>query len=201
MSRKIKTIDLPLKKLQAHPLNSNVVPAATLAKLKRHIGESGCYPPVIVRPLAEGYQIIDGHHRVKILRELGHDRARCEIWPVDDKQALVLLGTLNRLSGEDDVHLRAKLVGELAGVFDRKKLEELLPDDGERIDRLLALNDEPPAVVPAPVPEDMPASLTFFLSLRERREVLQRLAKISSDRAEALLTVLQIREGSDVAAE
>ena len=37
------------------------------------------------------------------LRRLGRASARCEVWAVDDDEAMLLLATLNRLQGRDDV--------------------------------------------------------------------------------------------------
>src|SRR5690606_28692192 len=116
---------IPLNNLEAHPDNANIMPAALLDKLVAHINETGNYPPIIVRPI-EGdpqahplpgvgprYQILDGHHRVLALQRLGRAEADCDIWNVDDKQAAMLLLTLNRLHGEDDPHKRGSLIARL----------------------------------------------------------------------------------------
>jgi hypothetical protein len=42
---------IPLAALEAHPENSNRMPAHLLAKLKAHIRRTGLYEPLIVRPL------------------------------------------------------------------------------------------------------------------------------------------------------
>ncbi len=55
---------------------------------------------------------------------------------------------------------------------------------------------------PAPEPGTLPHSLTFFLSSRERRDVLRELKRLERDRSRALLGVLRVapdrceREGS-----
>src|SRR6185436_6735913 len=89
---------IPLGDLVPHPLNSNVMPEDLREKLKAHIKRTGRYPYVIVRPHPEKngeFQVLDGHHRVEVLRTLGHDAARCDIWNVDDREAKLLLATLN----------------------------------------------------------------------------------------------------------
>ncbi len=95
---------VPLNELVAHPLNSNVMPEEFQAKLRAHIKRTGRYPFLVVRPHPEEpgkYQVLDGHHRVAILRELGHTEARCDVWEVDDREARLLLATLNRLQGQE----------------------------------------------------------------------------------------------------
>ncbi|NJL30774.1 MAG: ParB N-terminal domain-containing protein [Phycisphaerales bacterium] len=116
-------MELPMAHLHAHPRNSNRMAPELLDKLKLHLQRSDRYPPIIVRPypqanLANGetaqghYQLLDGHHRVRALRELGRTTARCVVWEVDDAQALELLATLNRLQGKDDPRARAALVDD-----------------------------------------------------------------------------------------
>ncbi len=95
---------VPLDDLSPHPLNANVMPGDLRAKLKAHIHRTGRYPFVVVRPHPEEpgrYQVLDGHHRVEILRELGHKEARCDVWQVDDREAKLLLATLNRAALRD----------------------------------------------------------------------------------------------------
>src|SRR5262245_21026475 len=89
-----------LDDLLAHPLNSNTMPPDLQEKLRAHIKRTGRYPFLVVRPHPSEpgkYQVLDGHHRVAILRELGHTEARCDVWEVDDREAKLLLATLNRL--------------------------------------------------------------------------------------------------------
>src|ERR1041385_7198567 len=84
-------LSIPLAHLTPHPLNSNVMPAKLFDKLVANLGRTRRYPPVIVRPLPDDeatasqgrrYQILDGHHRVKALAQLGVAEARCVVWEV-----------------------------------------------------------------------------------------------------------------------
>src|SRR6266850_1219361 len=88
---------IALDNLLAHPLNSNVMSDDLREKLKVHIKRTGRYPFIVVRPHPEQpgkYQVLDGHHRVGVLRELEHTEVRCDVWEVDDREAKVLLATL-----------------------------------------------------------------------------------------------------------
>ncbi len=136
-------VQIALEQLRAHPLNSNVMAEELVEKLAGHIGRSGRYPALVVRPVrardAQGdpdapspgsgtrrplpggevgpgamcYEVLDGHHRWKALAKLGRTHANCVVWDVDDAEALLLLSTLNRLQGRDDPRKRARLMGEL----------------------------------------------------------------------------------------
>src|SRR5262245_40077038 len=108
---------IALDQLDDHPENANRMTPDALAKLRLHISRTGNYPPLIVRrspACADRHQILDGHHRAKALRELGHTSAQCAVWDVqDDRRAAMLLLTLNRLHGEDDPRRRGTLLAKL----------------------------------------------------------------------------------------
>ena len=111
-----RLLRLPLDRLRPHPANANVMDEERLEKLAENIRREEDYPPLVVRPHPEeqgAYQILDGHQRLDILRRLGHQEATCYVWPCDDRTALVLLATLNRLEGQDDPLKRAELLREL----------------------------------------------------------------------------------------
>ena len=132
----------PLDDLIAHPLNANVMPEDLREKLKAHIRRTGRYPFLVVRPHpeAEGkWQVLDGHHRLSILRELGHTEARCDVWDVNDREAKLLLATLNRLEGQDSPIRRAQLLHELLGEMSIDDLAGLLPESDKQIEELHAL--------------------------------------------------------------
>ena len=66
--------DVPLDRLIPHPQNANEMAADLLIKLRNNVRRSGNYPPLIVRPHPQQprtFQILDGAHRVKALRDLG----------------------------------------------------------------------------------------------------------------------------------
>lgn len=185
---------LPINQLDAHPANSNVMPKALIDKLADEIERTGLYPPVIVRPIGERYQILDGHHRVAVLRRLGHETANAVVWQADDQQALLLLATLNRLRGDDDPRKRAALLAELHRSMGMSELAERLPEDRERVKKLLALNAAPPSPsTPTPL-DQMPVSLHFFVLPDERRAVERRLREHGGQRERALLSLMGIEE-------
>ena len=139
--------DIPLADLHPHPANANVMDDAVRATLRRNLDRERICPPLIVRPLPDlpgGYQVLDGHQRLAVLRELGWPTAPCFCWPCDDASALILLATLNRLHGEDVPAQRASLLQELTDHFPLEELATLLPEDADAITQTLALIDLDP---------------------------------------------------------
>ena len=183
---------IPLEKLHPHPLNANVMSAETCEKLARHIQATGNYEPLVVRPhptLADNYQLINGHHRAQILQQLEFTEAQCLVWQLDDQQTLLLLATVNRLSGSDAPGKRLVLLESLADALKNLPLDgglsAWLPEDEVTLQRLLQI-DLPPLAAP-PRLEDMPEALTFFLMPAEKRTVMAALRQTNRDPAKALL--------------
>jgi hypothetical protein len=148
MANSIQSI--PLDKLIAHPDNPNRMSKANLAKLVRNIERTGRYEPLIVRPcLTSGsttlttcrgcFQIINGEHRCRALAKLGHKTADCIVWDIDDEQTDVLLATLNRLGGSDELGKKLNLLKRLNKRMESAELAKLLPQTAKQIKRLTNL--------------------------------------------------------------
>jgi len=121
------------------------------------------------------YQILNGHHRAEVLRQLGHTHARCDVWNVSDEDALVLLATLNRLEGRDDPAARARLVAKMAGDRSPEDLARLLPEPADAVARLMKLATPPPAPL---APDDAALAqrpMTFFLTEEQHAAVTEAL--------------------------
>jgi len=186
---------LPIDRIDAHPLNSNRMPEALLDKLASEIRRTGLYPPIIVRPVGQRYQVLDGHHRLKVLKQLGYTEVAAVVWPVDDEQALVLLASLNRMRGEDDPRKRAALLGRLRASMGVNELAKRLPEDLGRVKRLLELNAAPPSPKPPSAVGELPVSLHFFVLPSQRKQIEKKLAEHGSSREAALLALLNIPRG------
>jgi len=181
---------VPLDDLLAHPLNSNVMSPDLQAKLRAHIKRSGRYPYLIVRPHPEEagrYQVLDGHHRVAVLRDLGHTEARCDVWEVNDREARLLLATLNRLQGQDQPLRRAELVHELLGEMNLADLAGLLPETDKQLEELHALLEFPAEEVAAFLEEQAEAAekvlprVMNFVVTPEQEELIERAVELASD--------------------
>lgn len=176
--------------LVAHPLNANVMPPELQEKLRAHIKRTGRYPFLVVRPHPEvegKYQVLDGHHRLSILRELGHGEARCDVWDVNDREAKLLLATLNRLEGQDLPIRRAQLLHELLGEMSLDDLAGLLPESDKQIEELHALLEFPAEEIAALLEAEaeeaekvLPRVMSFVVS-PEQKELIERAVELASD--------------------
>ena len=126
------------------------------------------------------YQILNGHHRAEVLRKLGHTRARCDVWDVDDDEARMLLATLNRLEGRDDPKARARLVAHLATGRSAEDLARLLPEPPDVVERLLRLAEPPPEPAAADSLEPLPEALIFFLNAEQHALVSEALRAVGA---------------------
>ena len=187
---RIGTKLVPLGDLLPHPLNTNVMPKDYRRKLKAHIKRTGRYPFLVVRPhpKEEGkYQVLDGHHRVGILKELGHEQARCDVWEVDDREAKLLLATLNRLEGQDLPIRRAKLIHDLLGEMSVDDLAGLIPEGGRQIEDLHSLLEFPADEIAAELEEEaektekvLPRVMSFVVT-PDQEEVIEQAVELASD--------------------
>lgn len=135
---------IALDKLVPHPDNPNRMSKANLNKLVRNIKRSGLYEPLVVRthPKDHSYfEIINGLHRCKALKELGYEEADCVVWEMNDEQADILLATLNRLGGSDELGKKLKLLKRLNEKSGAEKLAKLLPQTAKQIERLSSMLD------------------------------------------------------------
>jgi ParB-like chromosome segregation protein Spo0J len=181
---------VPLDGLMAHPLNSNVMPEDFQAKLRSHIRRTGRYPFLVVRPHPDEpgkFQVLDGHHRVAVLRELGQREARCDVWDVDDREAKILLATLNRLQGQDQPIRRAQLIHELLGDISVEDLAGLLPETDKQIEELHALLEFPADEIADQLAAEaeeaekvLPRVMTFVVS-PEQEGVIEQAVEAASD--------------------
>ena len=164
-------------------------------KLIGHISESKNYPPLIVRthPQIKGrYQILDGHHRAKALRELGFTNANCDVWDVDETQTDMLLLTLNRLCGDDDPYKRGEILKRLSQSLDIEELSKRLTDDSQRIRKLIEATNPPPEPLQPRQISDMPNGVMFFLTAAQKSCLFNQLKLLAKDRSAALIQLLKL---------
>lgn len=179
-----------VEQLHPHPLNANVMPNDLREKLKAHIKQSGRYPFIVVRSdpgRAGEFQILDGHHRVEVLKDLGNTEVRCDIWDVTDREAKLLLATLNRLEGQDLPIRRAMLVHELLSELSPVDLAGLLPETDKQIEELESLLQFPADEVADLLAEQaeqaekiLPRVLTFVVT-PDQEEMILRAVELASD--------------------
>lgn len=156
-----------LDKLIAHPDNPNRMSKGKFTKLLRNIERTGRYEPLVVRLCPNKscnscaacpeqsrrdrnpnedkkscFQIINGHHRWRALKELGHKTAEAVIWDINDQDTDIMLATLNRLGGSDVLDKKLALLKRLNQSAFRgqtTELAKLLPQTANQIKRLTEL--------------------------------------------------------------
>jgi hypothetical protein len=165
-------IRIPLDELLPHPENPNRMAKANFEKLKRHIKQSHNYEPLIVRkhpdPDLAGenhFQIINGHHRAQALKQIGETFADCVVWDVNDYQVRILLATLNRLGGKDELASKASLYKSLSEKFSAAELVKLLPDTKQAIERLKDITKSLPQIADNAMDLAMPYGKAFLNTL------------------------------------
>jgi len=171
---------IPIDKLMPHPANANVMNNEKMDKLRKHIEQHKHYEPLIVRPHPKRtgcYELINGHHRKQVLEESGHLKANCLIWKVSDEETLMLLATMNRLSGDDEPTLRARLLKQLSQNHQPKELLKKLPETREQLKKLLALNKPPRKIAPENI-TNMPMVMNFFVTKQEKEIIEKALRKV-----------------------
>jgi hypothetical protein len=171
---------IAINKLLAHPDNPNVMSKATFGKLVRNIERTGLYEPIVVRPhpeIKDKFQIINGHHRVKALEKLGRKVADCVVWDVDDGQTAVLLATLNRLCGSDELSGKIELLKKLKQRLGSAQLARIIPQTRRQIEQLtnLKLKDVP---VKADA-ESFAVPIVFFVSAEQSEIIESALSKVT----------------------
>ena len=181
---------VPLDDLVAHPLNSNIMSPELQEKLRVNIQRTGRYPFLVVRPHPHEvgkYQVLDGHHRVAILRELGHREARVDVWEVDDREAKLLLATLNRLQGQDQPLRRAELIHELLGEMSVDDLAGLLPETDKQLEELHALLQFPADEIAQMLAQQaeeaekvLPRVMSFVVT-PEQEKLIEEAVELASD--------------------
>ncbi len=187
MSSNCKLIKIGLDKLLPHPENPNRISKTNFDKLKRHIENSGRYEPLVVRrhPQAEGcFQIINGHHRAKVLQEIGEAFADCVVWDTDDDQTRILLATLNRLGGKDELGIKIDLIKKLSQKYETKELASWLPDSKQTIEKLKNISADLPLANNSCCDAFL-NTMIFFLDDKQKKIVEKALAKASPNSSKA----------------
>lgn len=183
---KNKVSRMSLDKLVAHPDSPNRMSKRNFAKLVRNIERTGRYEPLVVRPCPENkgfYQLINGHHRCRALRELGYETADVTIWDIDDHETDILLATLNRLGGSDILERKLALLSRLKRRAQAQDLAKLLPQSQSQIERLTKIGTEGLSRA-KPGKSNFATPLVFFVSGKQQKIIERALSEAKDVRAD-----------------
>jgi ParB/RepB/Spo0J family partition protein len=182
--------------LHTAPDNPNRMEEATYTALVENIRKEGFLQPVLVArdPAApsDGYEIIDGHHRVRAAIELGYDSIPCVVENFDPQTAAALRLGMNRLRGELDLSAAARILANLEKEgWDKVDLAITGYSPGEISDLLSAVahtgEDVMPEAIespPEPDPEpNEPAVLEIAFPSKEEMKLMRAALKKASKEA------------------
>ena len=155
------TKELRIDRLVEADWNPNRVPPATLRKIRRSIEEYGVVENLVARPHPQRsgcYEVLSGNHRLRILRELGHESAPVVLVELDDARARLLAQTLNRTRGRDDSQAYALVLEQILAGLDVSEVVSFLPETEATIDQVLRELDGDGAEEQALAPPTEPRS-------------------------------------------
>jgi ParB-like chromosome segregation protein Spo0J len=177
-----RVTSIPINKLTAHPGNPNRMSKRNFTRLVRNIERTGRYEPLVVRRHGDDFQIINGHHRCRALKQLGYESADAVVWDVDDAEADILLTTLNRLGGSDMLDRKLALLERINREMNAREMSKLLPFTRSQIEKLKHIK-----IPSAPAKIDVKSfavPMVFFLSGTQQQTVKQAMSLASESRVE-----------------
>lgn len=198
----MQIIDAPIDLLDDAPLNANRMTPAKFAQLVESIKRVGFVQHVLVTPVLDRFQVVDGHHRRDAMRQLGRTHVPAVVLEPGEDPRLVALA-LNRIRGETDLSVAAQVVTDLMEVMDaaamdisgfsERELASLV--DALEGPREPTLADLAEAEIPEPVEEPDSGDRPFVLELSFRsradlnaaKRALRRAAGKGGDLADGLL--------------
>ena len=134
--------ELPIEALREAPWNANQIDAAMLQRLRSSISRYGLIQNLVVRRIDNGYEVLSGNQRLKLLREFNLSKVPCVIVDLDNAHARLLAQVLNHTHGSDDLGLRAELLREVLQVIPEQEVMSVLPDTMGGLAGIGAINQE-----------------------------------------------------------
>jgi DNA modification methylase len=134
------TIQIDIERLVEAEWNANRVPPGRLEKIRRSILEFGLVENLVARPHPEQpdcFEVLSGNHRLRLLKELGHEQLPVVVVDLDDARARLLAQTLNRTRGVDDPKAYAQLLETVLAELAVEQVTGLLPETEATIDAIL----------------------------------------------------------------
>jgi len=124
----MEIVELSIELLREATWNVNQADEATLQRLRFSIRQFGFVQNLVVRHLGDGYEVLSGNQRLKLLREFNVSKVSCVIVNLDDAHARLFAQALNHIHGDDDLGLRAELIREVLKTIPEGDVLKILPD-------------------------------------------------------------------------
>ncbi|HLF76734.1 MAG TPA: site-specific DNA-methyltransferase [Dehalococcoidia bacterium] len=112
----LQLVEVPIDELRPDPANPRRISDAQIEALTRSLKEYGFVQPVLVR--REDNTVIGGHQRLVAARRLGYKTVPVIYLDVSLEQARLLNLGLNKISGDWDQELLARLLADLNAAHD-----------------------------------------------------------------------------------
>jgi len=132
---------IDIKLIEENKYNPNELVGNLYEHLKHEVERVGFLQPILVRKKGEKYEIVDGSHRFRVLKELGKQEVPCIVTEMDEKEAKVQVINMNRIKGELNPVKFAELLGDLETLYDKENLSELLAMSEKELDAFKILAD------------------------------------------------------------
>ncbi len=130
----MEIFNVPIKAVSPADWNSNEMDESIISRLRRCIERFGLVVPLVVRLTGEGsYETIGGAQRFKVLKETGAKTIPCVLVEADDSEARLLSQALNRISGTDNLGLRAELLRQVLSSMSSDEVLSILPETSESL--------------------------------------------------------------------
>ncbi len=147
---KLRTV--PISKIQVPDVRVTAVyDDETRELLRGTVEKLGILSPVILVQAEEGYQLVDGLHRLQEAQRLGETTLQAVVYEGDQSEALMLNLLMNRVRGKTKASEELAVVRELADKYG-KSLEDIEAQTGlprRRLEDLLLVSQGAPDVLEA----------------------------------------------------
>jgi len=138
----VEVIELAIEVLKEAPWNVNQIDEAMMQRLRASIQKYGLVQNLVVRQIADGYEVLSGNQRLRLLREFKVTKVPCVIVSLEDGHARLLAQVMNHIHGDDDLGLRAELIREVMQVLPESEVLAVLPETLDGLKSMASLGQE-----------------------------------------------------------
>ena len=193
----MKTEKISMGLIQENKYNPNEMDENKFKKLVLNIKRKGFRKPIEVRKVGQKYIIIDGAHRFKACKELGHTEIDCIIDEVDETEAMV--DTLNaNIHGSHNPYKEAQMFKKINQRYQLQDIEKLTVYDQSVIKDRLELLGLPDSIKreleerQQKEREEAPVVLSFIVKEPEKQIIMSAINQADdSDNGKALVEICQ----------
>lgn len=167
---------VPIASIDLDEQNPNEMDDATMDALREEV-RRGFLQPIVVRRVGDRYGMVDGEHRMLVVREQGYETIPAVVIDADEDEGRIRLLTMNRLRGQMVPIRMAYLLADLATRVGEAELRSRLGMDASEYKdtlRLANFTDDLGEKVKEQVERDAreaPLTLTFVCNQRDAKTV------------------------------